>query len=256
MIAAGAFAVFALGLRHGADPDHLAAIDNVTRNAYPRNPALSRFAGAFFAGGHTLMVLVISALAGFLGTRLAMHRDLIEAIGTLTSIVVLVAIALVNLRNLRGGDAHVHGVRTRLLPAVLRDSRSAFVAVPIGVLFGFGFDTASQIVAYTTAFGSGVVEAVTVGLTFCAGMVCTDVLDSLLVHRLISHGARNGDAVRVWIVVVTALSIVVAAYEAAQFLGWRSPLPDIALSGLLVTALGAAFAYVVLHTRRRLTTPD
>ena len=250
MIAAGAFAVFALGLRHGADPDHLAAIDNVTRNAYPRTPALSRFTGAFFAGGHTLMVLAISALAGYLGTRLALHRDAIEAVGTVTSIVVLVALALLNLRALRAGDPHVHGVRTTLLPAALRESRSALVAIPIGLLFGFGFDTASQIVAYTTAFGHGVLDAVVVGMTFCAGMVCTDVLDSLLVHRLVSHGSGSAAAVRVWIAVVTTLSIVVAAYEAALLLGWRSPLPDVAMSAVLVASLCAAFAYVVLYTRR------
>ena len=53
MIGLGAFTVFVLGMRHGADPDHLAAIDNVTRNAYVKTPLLSRFVGTFFAGGHS-----------------------------------------------------------------------------------------------------------------------------------------------------------------------------------------------------------
>ena len=53
MIGSSAFTVFVLGMRHGADPDHLAAIDNVTRNAYVKTPLLSRFVGTFFAGGHS-----------------------------------------------------------------------------------------------------------------------------------------------------------------------------------------------------------
>ena len=93
MIGAGAFAVFALGLRHGADPDHLAAIDNLTRNSFDERPWLSRFCGTMFAGGHSVMVLSIAGLVGFLGARFAGHGALIETIGTWISIVVLVAIA-------------------------------------------------------------------------------------------------------------------------------------------------------------------
>ncbi|MHB8357820.1 MAG: HoxN/HupN/NixA family nickel/cobalt transporter, partial [Vulcanimicrobiaceae bacterium] len=49
VIATGAFTVFALGLRHGADPDHVAAIDNLTRNCAPRRSPWTRFVGTFFA---------------------------------------------------------------------------------------------------------------------------------------------------------------------------------------------------------------
>ena len=86
MIGFGAFAVFALGLRHGADPDHIAAIDNLTRNSFEKRPFLSRFVGTLFAGGHTIMVLAIAALVGYLGTTFAPHGALIEAIGTWISI--------------------------------------------------------------------------------------------------------------------------------------------------------------------------
>ena len=82
MIGLGAFTVFVLGLRHGADPDHLAAFDNVTRNAFVRTPLLSRFVGTFFATGHSLMVLAISMLVGIAGSRFASHGELIETIGT------------------------------------------------------------------------------------------------------------------------------------------------------------------------------
>ncbi|GAC1571479.1 MAG: HoxN/HupN/NixA family nickel/cobalt transporter [Candidatus Elarobacter sp.] len=248
-----AFTVFVLGLRHGADPDHLAAIDNVTRNAYVKTPLLSRFVGTFFAGGHTIMVLALSAIVGLLGTRFSAHHALIETIGTWISIVVLLAVAAMNVRTLRAGGTRVAGAKTRLLPRGLRESSNALLAIPIGLLFGFGFETSSQIVAYAAAFGTGqgVLGALVVGGMFSAGMICTDTLDSVLVHRLISF---RSDALpkimRVWIGSVTLLAVVVAAYEMAQVVGWRSPVSDLAVSAILVTALVGVFAYVAVRTRR------
>jgi high-affinity nickel-transport protein len=253
VIALGAFTVFVLGMRHGADPDHLAAIDNVTRNAYVKTPRLSRFVGTFFAGGHALMVLAISALVGLLGTRFAAHGAIIERIGTWVSIAVLLFVAAMNVRALRNGGASVAGAKTSLLPRRLREGSSALLAIPIGLLFGFGFETSSQIAAYALAFGAdrGIVGALIVGAMFSAGMICTDTLDSLFVHRLISYRTDRRPAVmRVWIGSVTALAVLVAAYQLAQVLGWRSPLGDLAVSAVLVTALLAVFAFVFLRTRR------
>jgi len=252
MIVAGAFAAFALGLRHGADPDHLAAIDNVTRNAYPRAPRLSRFAGTMFAGGHSVMVLAISALAGLLGTRLAAQGAAIERAGTWLSVALLVVLAVVNVRQLRSGGAAPAGFKARLLPRPLREATSALVAIPIGLLFGFGFETSSQVLAYSVAFGSGggIAGAVLVGAMFCAGMACTDTLDSLLVHRLLAHrSAALPPVMRVWIGSVAALALAVAAYELAQLAGWRPPFGDLTVSAGLVAALVAVFAYVFARTR-------
>jgi nickel/cobalt transporter (NiCoT) family protein len=253
VIGLSVFTVFVLGLRHGADPDHLAAIDNVTRNAYPKTPLLSRFTGALFAGGHSVMVLAISALVGVLGTRFTAHAGVIEKTGTWISIVVLLAVAALNIRQLRSGSTRVAGAKTRLLPRRLRESSSALLAIPIGLLFGFGFETSSQILAYSLAFrpDAGLIGGLVVGATFSAGMICTDTLDSLLVHRLISFRSDRLPALmRVWILSVTALAVAVALYETAQVLGWRSPVSDLAVSGLLVTALVAVFAYVFFATRR------
>ncbi len=256
MIGLGAFTVFVLGMRHGADPDHLAAIDNVTRNAYAKTPLLSRFVGTFFAGGHTVMVLAISALVGLLGARFAAHGALIETAGTWISIVVLLIVAAMNVRALRSGGSRVAGAKTRLLPKRLREGSSALLAIPIGLLFGFGFETSSQIAAYAVAFGAGagIGGALVVGAMFSAGMICTDTLDSLLVHRLISYRSDRLPALmRVWIASVTILAVVVAVYEVAQLFGWRSPLSDLAVSAVLVTSLVLVFAYVFVRTRRSAT---
>jgi len=256
MIGPGAFTVFVLGMRHGADPDHLAAIDNVTRNAYAKTPLLSRFVGTFFAGGHTVMVLAISALVGLLGAHFAAHGALIETVGTWISIVVLLLVAALNVRALRSGDSRLAGAKTRLLPKRLREGSSALVAIPIGLLFGFGFETSSQLAAYAVAFGAdaGLAGALIVGAMFSAGMICTDTMDSLLVHRLISYRSDRLPALmRVWILSVTILAVVVAVYEMAQLFGWRSPLSDLAVSAVLVTSLVLVFAYVFVRTRRAAT---
>ncbi len=253
MIGTSAFTVFVLGMRHGADPDHLAAIDNVTRNAFVKTPLLSRFVGTFFAGGHTVMVLAISALIGLIGTRFAAHGAAIERIGTWVSIVVLLAIAVMNLRALRAGSMRVAGAKTRLLPRRLREGSSALLAVPIGLLFGFGFETSSQIATYAVAFGAdaGLSGALLVGAMFSAGMICTDTLDSVLVHRLISYRSDKLPALmRTWILSVTILAVVVAVYQLMQILGWHSPVSDLTVSAALVAALVLVFAYVFARTRR------
>jgi len=254
MIGISAFTVFVLGLRHGADPDHLAAIDNVTRNAYVKTPMLSRFVGTMFAGGHSIMVLAISALVGLLGARFAAHGALIETIGTWVSIVVLIAIAAMNIRQMMRGDlTRMTGAKTQLLPRALREGSSAFLAIPIGLLFGFGFETSSQIAAYSVAFGSdsGIFGAVTVGAMFCLGMITSDTLDSVLVHRLISfRSAQLPRLMRVWIGSVTALALLVAGYELLQILGWKPPVTDLQVSFALCAALAIVFAYVFVKTRK------
>ena len=258
MIGPSAFTVFVLGMRHGADPDHLAAIDNVTRNAYAKTPLLSRFVGTFFAGGHTVMVIAISALVGLLGARFARHGALIETIGTWISIAVLLAIAGLNLRTLRAGGTKLKGAKTSLLPRALREGSNALVAIPIGVLFGFGFETSSQLAAYAVVFGAdaGIAGALLVGAMFSAGMICTDTLDSVLVHRLISYRSDRLPALmRTWIAAVTILAGVVAVYQIAQLFGWRSPVSDLTVSAILVSALVLVFAYVFVRTKRIVPEP-
>lgn len=253
MIGSGAFTVFTLGLRHGADPDHLAAIDNMTRNSVARQPLLSRFIGTLFAGGHTVMVLAIAALVGYVGARFSAHARAIENAGTAVSVVVLLLIAGLNLRQLALGQTdRVAGAKARLLPRALRDATSPWVAVPVGLLFGFGFETSSQIAAYAVAFGAdaGASGALIVGAMFCGGMVCTDTLDSVFIHRLITY--RNGRLpriMRVWIWAVTIFAVAVAAYESAQLLGWKSPVTDLAVSGILIGSLLIVFTWI-LHAVR------
>ena len=249
-----AVTVFALGLRHGADPDHLAAIDNLTRNSLERHPTLSRFIGALFAGGHSLMVVAIALGIGLIGARLSSHGALLESLGTWISIVTLFLIAGYNIAMLRARAAGTApaGIKSALLPHRLRHATSAYAAIPVGLLFGLGFDTSSQVAAYALALTSGgMLAALAVGIVFCLGMATTDTLDSVLIHRLCTQ--RNAGLERItrhWIIAVTALALAVACFELAQALGWQPPIPDLAVSAILVAALLAVFGWTLATTRR------
>ncbi len=172
------------------------------------------------------------------------------------SIAVLLAIAAMNVHALRTGSMRIAGAKTRLLPRSLREGSSALLAIPIGLLFGFGFETSSQIATYAVVFGAdaGLAGALFVGAMFSAGMIVTDTLDSVLVHRLISFRSDSLPALmRVWILSVTVLAVVVAVYQLAQILGWHSPVSDLTVSATLVAALVLVFAYVFVRTRRPVT---
>jgi high-affinity nickel permease len=253
MIFATAFTIYALGLRHGADPDHLAAIDTMTRNAAVRSPRLSRFVGAFFAGGHTVMVVAIAALVGLAGAHFAAYGDTLERIGTVISIAVLLLLAGLNVRQLlRGEGDRAAGVRLRLLPRALRESGNAAAAVIVGLLFGFGFETSSQIAAYATILGAhaGAAGSALVGGTFCLGMITTDGLDSLLVHRLVTYDAKRAQSVaRIWIAGVTACALFVAAYEALQLAGVMPAGSELVMSCILVAFLLSIFLWIYHSTR-------
>ena len=248
------FSAFALGLRHGADPDHLAAIDNLTRNSLRASGRTARFVGALFAGGHSVAVLSIAALAGLLGSHITGHRAGIETAGTWVSIITLFAIGAINVWRLSAGPAgSLASLKLAALPRRLCNASSPLAAIPIGLLFGLGFDTSSQIAAYSLALtgSSGLVFGLIVGLMFALGMAVTDTFDSTLVVRLCARAPLEAaPTTRVWIITVTALAFGVGLYECAQMLGWRSPLPDIALSGLLVTALVIVFAWTLTRTTR------
>lgn len=249
-----AFTVFALGLRHGADPDHLAAIDNLTRNSLTLKRGLSRFVGTLFAGGHSVTVLSIAALIGLLGARISSRGALIEIVGTWVSIATLYAIVILNIRQLRAGHADaVAGYKTRLLPKSLRLSTSPLAAIPAGLLFGLGFDTSSQVATYALAFtaGGGLLPALAIGLAFSLGMAVTDTLDSVLVHRLCTRCPLGLACVtRTWVKAVTGLALTVATYELAEILGWQPPFSDLAVSAALCTALLLVFAWTLASTHR------
>jgi len=67
--AALAMFIFLLGLRHGMDPDHIAAVDQVTRCNVDSRPRLARLAGCLFSLGHGAVVILVAVSAGAMAGR-------------------------------------------------------------------------------------------------------------------------------------------------------------------------------------------
>ena len=249
----GAMTVFMLGLRHGADPDHLAAIDNVTRNAHAASPRASRFTGVLFAAGHSIMVLGLAVVFATLASRFAGKGLWIELAGGWLSVAILLAIAVLNLRALMNNDVRPSGLRTRMLPRALREARNPLIAVPIGMLFGLGFETSSQIAAYGAAFsqGGGALAGIIVGIAFCGGLIVTDALDGFLVHHVVAHRSNALPAVaKLWLWCVTLFAIGVAAYDLVGLVGVRfSARADLIFGSCMVAALIIIFSVVCIAIR-------
>jgi nickel/cobalt transporter (NiCoT) family protein len=253
----GTLTVFVLGMRHGADPDHLAAIDNVTRNSHAHKPRLSRFTGFFFAAGHSMMVLSLAVFFSSLTVAVA-GRAWLEALGTWLSIAILLLIAALNVRALLRNEPRPSGPKARLLPRLLREARNPLVALPIGLLFGLGFETSSQLAAYGVALshGGGFLTGALVGVAFCGGLVLTDVLDGFLVHHIVAHRSNGLPFVaRLWLWIVTVFAVAVAGYEIAPYFGFhadeRSDLVfGLSLVAVLVLTFVAVFVGLALHRRR------
>ena len=242
--------MFAIGLRHGADPDHLAAIDNLTRNASERMPRTSRFVGAFFALGHSAMVVAIALVAATIGARVTSTSRTLEFAGSVASIVVLTAMVALNIVTLmRPGERRAS--RGAFIPRFLRDARHPLVAIPIGALFGLGFETSSQLIAYGAAFSSGAASSgAVVGAAFCGGMIVTDTLDSTFVARVVSSDpAQAARMRRPWIVVVTIVALVVALLHIFELFGGTPPFDEVMLS--IATVVLLATTAIVLTVRSR-----
>lgn len=183
---------FALGLRHGTDPDHLAAIDALTR--LRPNPAN----GVFFALGHGLTVI---CLAVGLGHVLAGHFAMA---GPWT----LIALGVFNLLRLLRGTP----------PA--KPTQKVLVMQPfvLGILLAAGFETASQLSALILAGRS---NPWIMGSVFSIGMVCVDGIDGMLAastQKLAALGrSRANAASKVLAVVVVVFSFLLGGAELAGF---------------------------------------
>ncbi|WP_049622872.1 HoxN/HupN/NixA family nickel/cobalt transporter [Frateuria defendens] len=233
-----AFLAWLLGLRHAVDPDHIAAIDNVVRKLMQQDTA-PQAVGLFFSLGHSLVVLCAVGALGLAGDAVKRHwnamHELGGVIGTGVSALFLLLIALANLfilrdllgmfRGFREGR-HLDHPRLEMLlqqrGLLARAFRSLFGLVgrswhmlPIGLLFGLGFDTASEIGLFVMAGdgisqGSGLLDVLLLPLLFMAGMTLIDTTDSILMTR--AYGWAYRDPLRkLWYNLgLTLLSVVLA----------------------------------------------
>ena len=138
--------VFGLGMRHGLDADHLAAIDGLTRFNAQSQPRLARLCGALFALGHGVLVIIVALAVGSLAHQWRVPRILEDA-GACISIAYLLFLGLINvvtvMHTAPGQTVRIVGLRGRCLGGRAGADRAWLVALT-GALFAISFDTLTQ----------------------------------------------------------------------------------------------------------------
>ena len=215
--------VFALGLRHGLDADHLATIDGLTRFNLSARPVLSRWCGALFASGHGSIVILIAAMVGDLPLA-----DVIPGwvgdFGAWVSIGTLIALGLVNLsavlRTPHDAMLQPVGIRSRLLSRLTQTTRPLGIAA-LGAVFAISFDTLSQAALFSTTatirFG-GWHRGAILGALFTVGMLSVDGLNGMWIAALLRRADWRGRVVsRAIGLCVALLSLAVAAFGIGSY---------------------------------------
>jgi len=190
-----AVVVLLLGLRHGFDADHLAAIDALAYHNAEQRPRLARLSGVLFSLGHGLVVVAVAIGVSLVAQAWQAPRWL-DAMGVWVSVVVLTSLALVNIaavvKTPRHEAARLVGWRSGIFARPLRAGHPLMV-VGVGVLFAVSFDTISQaaLFAMTAAAYGGWRTALLLGAIFTTGMLLTDGLNGWLICRLVHHSERT-----------------------------------------------------------------
>lgn len=239
---------FALGLSHGADPDHLTAIDGMTRASVDRHPRMSRWVGTWFAFGHALSVLLIAAAIALAAEYLGSFNHSVLQVSGVLSALLLFGIGTLNLVRLvtlpTGAAVSSAGIIGHFLPRQILNITHPMSAVPIGALFGLGFETASQMSAWALAgtVGYGLFGALLIGVAFSLGMVVTDSINGLVVRRMYlaaSKMATRGN--RLMTLTVVGLAYVVGSIKLLQPTSFALPISDMGLTVMVLGAVSLAF---------------
>ncbi len=239
-IAVGLLA-YTLGMRHAFDADHIAAIDNTTRKLMAEGQR-PMSVGFWFSLGHSTIVfalvlligLGIRAVAGQVGDESSVLQRTTGVIGVAVSGTFLMIIGLVNLvvligiiavfRRMRAGEfdeqaleaqLNNRGFMNRILSGATKTVRKPWNMYPVGVLFGLGFDTATEIGLLVLAGGAAAFSlpwyaVLTLPILFAAGMSLLDTLDGVFMN--VAYGWAFARPVRkvYYNITVTSLSVAVA----------------------------------------------
>ncbi|MGW0865150.1 HoxN/HupN/NixA family nickel/cobalt transporter [Streptomyces sp. NPDC002611] len=232
---------YTLGLRHAFDADHIAAIDNTTRKLMSEGQRpLS--VGFWFSLGHSsivfalafLLSLGVKALSGPVADDDSALHSVTGWIGTTVSGTFLYLIAIINIvimagiwkvfRRMRTGhfdeaaleeQLDKRGFMNRLLGRLMKSITKPWQMYPLGLLFGLGFDTATEIALLVPA-GSGAASGLPwyailcLPVLFAAGMSLLDTIDGTFMN--FAYGWAFSKPVRkvYYNLTVTGLSVAVA----------------------------------------------
>lgn len=252
-----AITAYTLGMRHAFDADHISAIDNTTRKlmAEGKRP-LS--VGFWFSLGHSSVVVALgigltfaaravigqvsgsnTALKGFGGVFGTLVSGTFLYLIAILNLVILVGIVRVFVAMRRGtyddeeleAQLNARGLMFRFFGRLMRAVREPWHIYPIGVLFGLGFDTATEITLLAATAGAATAglpwyAVLSLPILFAAGMCLLDTIDGSFMN--FAYGWAFAKPVRkvYYNITITGLSVAVAL-----FIG------SIELFGLLATKL-------------------
>ena len=229
---------YTFGLRHAFDADHIAAIDNTTRRLL-QDGKRPLGVGFFFSLGHSTVVFSLAAglalAAGTVGASIPGLRGAGGPVGASVSGVFLLLIGLLNLlvladvvrvaRGLRSGGYDEQRLEERLrdggllgrvvLRRVADRIDASWKAYPLGLLFGLGFDTASEIGLLAIAAGVAThhvpfLAVVSLPIVFAAGMSLLDTADGAFMSHAYGWAFSNPVRKVYYNLTVTSLSVAVA----------------------------------------------
>lgn len=238
-----ALLAYTLGMRHAFDADHISAIDNTTRKLMSEGQR-PLAVGFFFSLGHSSVVAGLAILLNFgikaVGSQLkdedsALHHYT-GLIGLTVSGTFLMIIAILNLIilvsilgvffKMRKGlyneeelEKHLNsrGLLMRFFGPIARRIDKSWKMYPLGILFGLGFDTATEIGLLVLA-GSSVIAGlpwwavISLPLFFAGGMSLLDTIDGSFMN--FAYGWAFSKPVRkvYYNIVITGLSVAVAMF--------------------------------------------
>ena len=245
---------YTFGLRHAFDADHIAAVDNTTRklmadNAEKEATGVARTeirkplsVGFWFSLGHSTIVfalafllsLGVKALAGQVESDNSELHSVTGVVGASVSGVFLWVLGILNLvvlfgilkvfREMRSGrydeaqlEDHLNkrGFMNRFLGGLTKSVRKAWHIYPIGVLFGLGFDTATEVGLLVLAGGAAAFNLpfyaiLVLPILFAAGMCLMDTTDGVFMNA--AYGWAFAKPVRkvFYNITITSISVAVA----------------------------------------------
>ncbi|MEU3565465.1 HoxN/HupN/NixA family nickel/cobalt transporter [Kitasatospora sp. NPDC006786] len=232
---------YTLGMRHAFDADHIAAIDNTTRKLMGQGKRpLS--VGFWFSLGHSsivfglcaLLALGIRSLAGQVESDDSTLHEMTGLIGVAVSGTFLLLLGLINLgafngilkvfRRMREGDydeaelerqLERRGLMNRILGRVTRAVTKPWHMYPVGLLFGLGFDTATEVSLLVLAGGAAAFSLpwyalLTLPILFAAGMSLLDTIDGSFMNFAYEWAFSKPVRKIYYNLTVTGLSVLVA----------------------------------------------
>jgi len=235
---AGALA-YTFGLRHAFDADHISAVDDTTRYLLQKGKR-PLAVGFFFSLGHSTVVFAFVTAIAIVAAQATGFKEAFQGtggiIGTVVSGLFLYLIAALNLAVLRGifrvwrqakrGEYSVEEFDLLLaqrgfMNRIFKGRYNKFInnswqMYPVGLLFGLGFDTASQVgliaIAGSTAIAGGLppLAIIALPILFAAGMSLMDTLDGVFMAKAYSWAFVHPIRKIYYNITTTSLSIFVA----------------------------------------------